>query len=224
MISHSLVKAGASEHRVSLTKGQAKREEVIKAAARLFGERGYHVTSMQDIADEVGLRKGSLYYHVTSKDDLLFQIVDNEVSASLEQLERICAKPISPAEKVREAVLSLVSAIGSDTQRITLFLQEIRTLRPEQLETITLKRKRYEVLFQDILEEGNAEGVFSVAQTKIASFGLLGMCNWIHTWYRQNGGFSTAEIGGLFADLFLWGCTGNTPKQAGGRKAKDEGS
>lgn len=215
--------ARTSKRRVALTKGEARREEVVKAAARLFREKGYHATSMQDIADLVGLRKGSLYYHVVSKEDLLFQIMDRGVSAALKDLEVICASDLLPTEKLRKAVHNLVGALADQTERVIVFLQEARSLGPEQVKSITIKRKRYEMLFRGILEEGNQQGLFQVSDTKLAAYGLLGMCNWIHRWYKESGPISPAQIGQAFSEIFLWGCLDPGFRRPRKRKQTKEG-
>jgi AcrR family transcriptional regulator len=213
-----LTRRGPPRRKKALTKGQARREEVIKAAARLFQEKGYHATSMQDIANEVGLRKGSLYYHVASKQDLLFQIMNLGIMGALKELEGICATDSSPTEKLRLAVQSLVSALAEQRERVVVFLQELRSLQPDQLKEIATKRKRYEALFQQILEEGTKEGVFRLPDTKIAAYGLLGMCNWIHQWYKAGGRLSPGEIGQMFTELFLQGCLVRCSDQPSGEE------
>jgi len=206
--------------RAGPTKGEVRREKVIGAAALLFREKGYHATSMQDIANEVGLRKGSLYYHVSSKEDLLFQIMDRGVSSALKELEDICARDLPPMEKLRQAVNSLVGALANQAERVSIFLQELRALPPDRVKIIANKRKRYELLFRGILEEGIRQGLFQVSDAKVATYGLLGMCNWIHRWYRDGGAMSPAQIGQTFSEIFLWGCLDAGPHKSRRRKTQ----
>lgn len=209
-----------SKKKRSLTKGEAKRQDVMCAAARLFRDKGYHATSMQDIADAVGLQKGSLYYHVANKEDLLFQVMDRAVSAALDDLEAICSRKLPASEKLRRAIHSLVEALALQGERVSVLLRELNSLPPVQVKVITSKRKRYEMLFREILDEGNHQGVFRIEDTKIASCALLGMCNWIHQWYEPAGKLSPTEIGHMFTHLFLRGCLDGTSRRHRRTKAE----
>lgn len=187
------------------SKAESKREAVIEAATRLFHEKGYHATTMKEVANQVGLRKASLYHYVGSKEDLVFQIMDRGVSTALRELEEVYASNISPIEKVRRVVQGLVAVIAQQAERVPIFSQELRTLRIEQVEIIAYKRRRYEELLQQILEDGSRQGVFRVTDSKMVSYALVGMCNWVRQWYKSGGRLSPGQVGQIFVDLALSG-------------------
>lgn len=191
--------------RAAPSRVEGKREEVIEAATRLFHEKGYHATTMEEVASQVGLRKASLYHYVGGKEDLVFQIMDRGVSTALKEMEEVYASNTSPVEKVRRVVQSLVEVVALQAERVPIFSQELRTLRIEQVEIIAYKRRRYEELLEQILEDGSRQGVFKVADSKIVGYALIGMCNWVRQWYKSGGRLSPGQIGQIFMDLALSG-------------------
>ncbi len=182
-----------------------KEHEIFDAAASLFTEKGFHATSMQDIADAVGIRKGSLYYHISGKEELLFQISHAAISAITEQLEDIATAPLSPSQKLRLAVENHVETLCDKLDLMSVFLKESHTLTAEQQAQIFTYRRRYEELMREILQQGIAAGEFRPLDVSATSNGLLGMLNWMIYWYRPDGRLAPDEIADVFADFALNG-------------------
>ncbi len=182
-----------------------KDDEIFDAAASLFKQKGFHATSMQDIADAVGMQKGSLYYHISSKEELLFRISHAAISAITEQLEEIAAAPLTPSAKLRAAIENHVTTLCERLDLMTVFLKESNTLTTEQQAQILAYRRRYEELFRGILNEGVESGEFRVVDVGAVSNALLGMLNWMHYWYRPDGRLTPDEIAEVFTDLALNG-------------------
>lgn len=184
---------------------RSRETEILDAAARLFKEKGFHATSMRDIADAVGMQKGSLYYHIASKEELLFRISHDAINAVIARLEAIAEAPLSPTEKLRQAIENHVLTLCERLDLLSVFLRESKTLTAEQQAQILERRKRYEELFESILEEGIAAGEFRAVDVPIVASGLLGMLNWMHQWYRPDGRLSPQQIAAIFVDLTLRG-------------------
>lgn len=182
-----------------------KDNEIFDAAASLFKRKGFHATSMQEIADAVGMRKGSLYYHISSKEELLFRISFEAIHAITEQLEEIVAAPLSPSEKLRVAIENHVETLCDKLDLISVFLRESSTLTAEQQAQILAYRRRYEDLFKGILREGIEAGEFRTVDISTVTNALLGMLNWMHQWYRPDGRLKPKAIAEIFADLALHG-------------------
>jgi TetR/AcrR family transcriptional regulator, cholesterol catabolism regulator len=181
-------------------------EEVYAAALRLFMEKGYHATSMQDIADAVGLYKGSLYHYIGSKDDLLVQVFERAMRTLLASVEATVADiGLAPLEQLRSIVMAHVAAVAENREALTVYLHEFRALAGESLTLVRAQRERYRELVAGVLERGVLSGELATADVDIATFGLLGMCNWVAQWYRPGGRLSQTEIGELLADLLLDG-------------------
>jgi TetR/AcrR family transcriptional regulator, cholesterol catabolism regulator len=181
-------------------------EEVYAAALRLFREKGYHATSMQDIAAAVGLYKGSLYHYIAGKEDLLVAVFERAMAGLLDQVERIATdESLRPSEQLRLVIGAHVQAVTSNVDALTVYLHEFRALAGEALEPVRQQRERYQLLLQRIIERGVRAGELATDDVGVATLGVLGMCNWIVQWYRPGGRLSATQIGERFADLVLDG-------------------
>ncbi len=181
-------------------------EQVYAAALRLFREKGYHATSMQDIAAAVGLYKGSLYHYIGGKEDLLVQVFERAMGGLLADVERIVADTsMRPSAQLRLVVQAHVEAVCDNLDALTVYLHEFRALAGETLANVRTQRERYRQLVSEIVERGVRLGEFGAPDVDIATLGLLGMCNWVAQWYRPTGRLSAGQIGAYFADLALQG-------------------
>jgi AcrR family transcriptional regulator len=181
-------------------------EQVYAAALRLFREKGYHATSMQDIAAAVGLYKGSLYHYIGGKEELLVRVFERAMGSLLGEVERIVADTsVRPSAQLRLVVQAHVEAVCENLDALTVYLHEFRALAGETLANVRAQRERYRQLVSEIVERGVRLGEFSTSDVDIATLGLLGMCNWVAQWYRPAGRLSARQIGGHFADLVLDG-------------------
>jgi TetR/AcrR family transcriptional regulator, cholesterol catabolism regulator len=192
--------------RNGLSDGAGRREEVYAAALHLFREKGYHATSMQDIAAAVGLYKGSLYHYIGGKDDLLVQVFERAMGTLVADVERIVADPsLGPSAQLRLIVQAHVTAVADNLDALTVYLHDFRALAGASLAQVQAQRDRYTQLVGEIVSRGVRLGEFQASDTGIATLGLIGMCNWVCQWYRPGGRLDASEIGGLFADLLLNG-------------------
>jgi AcrR family transcriptional regulator len=182
-----------------------KQTEIALAAVKLFEQKGYHATSVQDIADEVGLQKGSLYHYIHSKEDLLLQIAHQAITEFNQRLEHILTMNIPAREKLVQAVENHLTVSVSNLQTTTVLLREAFSLGEHQHQVIQELTDKYVDLWTQILEEGNASGEFCVKNPKIAALAILGSCNWVYRWYKPDGQMSAREVAEVFSDLFLHG-------------------
>jgi TetR/AcrR family transcriptional regulator, cholesterol catabolism regulator len=186
-------------------------EEVYAAALRLFREKGYHATSMQDIAAAVGLYKGSLYHYIDGKEELLARVFERGMGALLADVEGIAADTAcGPSTQLRLIVEAHVEAVANNLDALTVYLHEWRALAGESLVNVRAQRERYTRLVSDIVARGVQAGEFRVSDVRIATLGVLGMCNWLCQWYSPAGRLSAREIGARFADMILDGMRGAT--------------
>jgi AcrR family transcriptional regulator len=184
--------------------GKDKEREIVDAAVALFRDNGYHATSMQDIADAVGLQKGSLYHYLESKEDLLYRIALETISEYNRQLEAIVGSDLPGAEKLLRAVDAHVLMQSRDVGTVTL-LRDSGALRPDQREEIHGLTRRYAELVETIIADGIRSGEFRAVDVKMATFAILGACNWIHRWYAAGGRLHPGEISAAFGEFFLSG-------------------
>jgi AcrR family transcriptional regulator len=189
-----------------MTQRRSEREDqLLETASRLFREKGYHSTSMQDLADALGLQKGSLYYYIDSKEELLRRLLEQATSWLAAQVDEIYAADLPPAEKLRFALENHAVTMMEHLNLVSVYLQEYRNLPPGRLEEALVVRKHYEQVLMQIVQDGIASGEFRPVHVKMAVFGLLGMLNWTHEWFSHEGPFSSQEIATVLADLALYG-------------------
>jgi AcrR family transcriptional regulator len=183
-----------------------RRGEVVAAAARLFSERGYHGTSIQHLADALGLRKGSIYAHIGSKEDLLHAVVNDGADRFLERGEQALAMQALAVVRLRRLLVSHVETAIEHLDAATVFLNEWRYLSEEKRADVKAKRDRYEAIVRQIIQEGIDEGEFRPdANVRFAARLVLSAGNWTYAWFRPGGELGPTEIGERFADLLIRG-------------------
>lgn len=181
------------------------REQILEAAAQIFREKGFHAASMQDIAQAVNLQKGSLYHHVSSKQEMLVDILDLALDMLIESLIGVMEQSVSPEEKLRIAVETYLEDLTQRPDLAAVLLLEHRSLESEYRKRHIPRRDRFENLWLQIIEEGVEQGVFVTDSPGLAVKALLGVINWTIMWYRPDGALSATEIAQKSADLFLNG-------------------
>jgi AcrR family transcriptional regulator len=194
----------------------SKERQILDGARRVFRDKGYHAASMQEIAQAVGLQKGSLYYHISGKQELLFRIFDEAIGSMIRQLETIRTMPASPTERLRRAITAHTVAIGDHPDTLGIVLKETSVLSPSQRDRIDDQRRHYERLLESIVIEGIKAGQFREVDPRLITYALLGMTNWVHRWYNPKGRLSAEAIGAIFSDVLLHGIATETePANAG---------
>jgi AcrR family transcriptional regulator len=190
-----------------------RQQEILEAAARVFHEKGYESTSIQDIADAVGILKGSLYYYITSKEDLLFEILQSIHEQATITLERTQATPGDALQRIRAFVTFHVTFNAEHLVKIAVFFQDFRSLTPERRQVIVQARDLYDGYLRELIREGQREGVICPdVDPKLTAIAILGMMNWIYHWYHAGGETSPAELADAYADFVIAGlaCTAET--------------
>ncbi len=185
------------------------KEQILDAAAQIFRLKGYHATSMQDIAGAVNLQKASLYHHVSSKQEILLDLLDQALELLTEQINIVVEdETISPDEKLRQMMRSYLKALTDHVDLASVLLMEHRSLSPELHARHIPNRDRFEALWREVIEEGMQSGEFSSAETALTVRNLLGAMNWVITWFKPKGDLSIEEISDQTAALFLNGLRG----------------
>jgi AcrR family transcriptional regulator len=174
---------------------------------------------MQDIAEAVGLYKGSLYHYIVSKEDLLVKAFERALAELLVEVERVAAdSSLSASDQLRRIVQQHVMSVAGNLDALTVYLYDFRALAGESLTTVVAQRERYRQLVTEVITRGVERGEFTTADPTIATLGLLGMCNWVAQWYRPGGRLRPSDIGELFAELILHGLGVTASSQAPARR------
>lgn len=196
------------------------RDEILVAAAQIFSQKGFHATSMQDIAQAVRLQKASLYHHVSSKQEILVDVLNQALDLLIERMQAVMAQPLAPDEKLRQAMRVYLTTLMEHRDLAAVLLLEHRNLSPELHARHIPRRDRFEQLWRGLIQQGLDDGVFYCADPAMASRALLGVMNWTITWYRPGGACTPEEVAAQFSDLFLLGLLGRAPDaQDAGRLA-----
>lgn len=184
-----------------------KEDQLLEAATHLFKEKGYHSTSMQELAEALGMQKGSLYYYIDSKEELLRRLMERATSFMASQIDEIYAADLPPAEKLRWALENHAVTMMDHLDLVAVYLHEYRNLPPERMAEALAVRKHYERVLMQIVEDGIAAGEFRPVNVKMAVFGMLGMLNWTHQWFSPDGPYSSQEVASTLAGLAMQGLT-----------------
>ena len=189
-----------------------RRAELVDAAARLFSANGYHGTSMQLLGRALGLQRGSLYAHIGSKEELLFDVVDQGAERFLAMARRTASSGGPATGRLRSLLVGHVCTAAQHMDAATVFLNEWRYLSPGPRARIQAKRDLYEAVVRGIIADGVASGEFAPGvDAAMAGRLVLSAGNWVYTWYRPDGALSPAAIGEELSDLILDGLVKEGP-------------
>ncbi len=177
-----------------------REDEILAAAARIFREKGYHGTSVRDIADAVGLLKGSLYHYIRSKEELLARLFEGSLRDTITELDAIAERGGSPSERLRAMVRAYVLSVTANLDGVGIYLREWRSLPAPELARVRARRRAMRRRFEDIIGEGIRKKEFGVADPKIAALAIIGMCNWTYEWYRPRGRLTPTALADELAE------------------------
>jgi AcrR family transcriptional regulator len=188
-------------------------DDIVSAAAKIFRTKGYHAATVRDIADEVGIRKGSLYHHFASKEELLYLVVKEPIAQMYRTISEIAAADATAAEKLRRAISAHLEAFDRHYPHLFVYLRERESVKRRFREMIGFSPKEYERCWQQILREGIENGEFRPdLDIQVTSYGMLGMLNWSYKWYDPQGRLSVREVAEEFTTLALAGVAADQPR------------
>jgi AcrR family transcriptional regulator len=183
-----------------------RKSELTRQAARLFAEKGYHGTSIGDLAEAMGVQKGSLYAHIESKADLLWEVARDGAAAFHAALDAV-PDDLRATEKIRLALQAHLRVVAEQLDVATVFIREWRYLDGERREEFVAERRRYEDRFRALFREGRELGGLRTDLDDATSTLLaLSAANWAYTWLRP--GADTDELADRFYTLLLEGMRG----------------
>lgn len=186
---------------------KSKRDQIVAAAAKVFREKGYHQSTTEDIAAEVGMLKGSLYYYIQKKEDLLHAVVEKPVQEMVDNLRAIAASDAPVAEKIHLLIADHLRTFDQHYPHIFVYLQEItHTSGADQNRPFSHVGTEYRRLIEQILCDGVDKGELRRdLDPTLTSLAIVGMCNWMHRWYRPSGKVPAERVADTFASLILDG-------------------
>ena len=190
--------------------GDTVRNRVFEVAAEVFHRKGYDNTSMSEVATAAGLTKAGLYHHVTSKESLLYTVLDYGLDLTSSYVVKPLEEIADPLERLKKMIaLHLHLVLEERNLEVTGLLHECKTLSPSDRARINRRKKDYvrmtTDLIADVIKKYNVKDV----NPKLAAFALLGMLNWTYQWYKASGDIRRDEIVRGFQQMFLRGILGH---------------
>lgn len=181
------------------------RDDILEAAAQVFRQKGFHGASMANIAEAVNLQKASLYHHVSSKQEILFELLDRALELLLERISPIANQSIPADERLRQMTREYLQILAENTDLSSVLLFEHRSLESKQHARHVPNRDKFEALWRNVLAEGVRSKKFVCDDISLATRAILGIMNWTITWYRPNGSLSIKQIADQYSSLLLNG-------------------
>ena len=194
------------------------RQEILRTAARLFQQKGYDATSMNDVAAALKLSKGGLYHHFQSKDEILFEIMNHAMEITQERVLNPVREIADPDERLRALIRLHIEVVLSPRDReITVMLHENHPLPPTLRKRINGRKKEYIHFLEKLMaevqmkaqeksrKENPAYRASGRVSPRAAAFALLGMINWIYQWYKPEGELQAQNLIPQFTELIFGG-------------------
>lgn len=182
-----------------------RRSEICDTALLLFEEHGYAQTSMQQLADAMGLNKATLYHYVTTKTELLFEINRVITEIAVQEIEAILAANLTATEKLTRIIEITLVRIRDYRRHVVVFFQEQAYLTGRYKQRLDVQRSRFERAVEAILDEAFASGEFRTADRLAVKLSLYGVIDTAHIWYKPEGRLGPRQMAEYLADVLLSG-------------------
>jgi AcrR family transcriptional regulator len=180
-----------------------KHRLILEAAAKLFSERGYAATRIEDIIAELSASRRVIYEHFGGKSDILVAICEQAIRSTIELATRIARTPLDPVEKLRRLVREFTEIVIANRDYIAISTREPMFLPAASRARITRMQKKFDRILGTILADGVTRGVFAVADPAITALAIGGMIIWTHRWYRVGGRLSSDQVADAMAAAAL---------------------
>lgn len=190
---------------------QRRREQLLDAAGRIFREKGYNGANINDFAKAVGIDRTSLYYYMSGKEELFREIIQDATYSNVLMAETIRDSKDAPGEKIRKFITSLMTSYETHYPYMYAYIQEdmtqIAKKRSRWASDMKKLSKRFDKAVIAIVQEGLDDGSFKPngGTAPLIAFGIIGMCNWSHRWFKPSGKLGAEVVGNSFAALILDG-------------------
>lgn len=188
-----------------------RREEIAEAAVRVFNRLGFEKASLSAVAAELNIDRASLYYYISSKEELFDEVVRTVVERNTEIAVRIQNSDLAPRRKLRELIIALMNSYGSHYPLLYIYIREnlsrVSDTRSAWSQHMRNHNRATEDAMIAIIEQGYADGSFrNIGASRVVSYGILGMLGWTNRWFRPDQSeTSVEEVGKTFAEMVLGG-------------------
>jgi AcrR family transcriptional regulator len=181
------------------------RDDILEAAAQVFRQKGFHGASMANIAAAVNMQKASLYHHVSSKQEILFELLDRALELLLERISPIASLDLPAEGRLRLMIREYLQILAENTNLSAVLLFEHRSLEGRQHARHIPNRDKFENLWREVLRDGVRTRQFVCDDIPLTARAILGILNWTITWYQPNGPLTIQQIADHYTSLLLNG-------------------
>ena len=178
-------------------------QRILDVATELFYEKGYHATTMREVAAGVGIKAGSLYNHFPSKEELLFRIAEGVMQDLLAAGREAVAAAPAPRDRLRALVRAHVVYHAEQRFRAKVADDQLNALEPERRAAVVVVRDSYERLWRDVLDAGRDAHAWVVPDTPVVTFAITTMCTAVDVWYREHGRLTPNDVADVYEELVL---------------------
>ncbi len=186
----------------------SRKELILRRAAQLIRERGYLSTTLRELAKECGIKGGSIYHHFSSKQEILFQIMDQTMNNLINKLELIMSMEEDPVLKLKKAIGFHIEYHVVDSDETNVTDAELRHLEKINYNKIVVKRRLYEDIFLKILQQGVEQKMMHIEDMKLTCKAIIQLCTSVALWYKKGGPLSIEQVAEGYTDLICWGVLG----------------
>lgn len=182
-----------------------RRKHIIREAAILFDKMGYFSTSMNDIAEAVGLSKSTLYYYMTSKEEILYFIHEEFINHLITLHQSRLNTRMTCTQLLQEVMIDILEQISQFPGYVRAFFEHYRELNGDMKKDIEGKRDAYFRMIVDVVRQGETQGEFEANDPSLTTLAFFGMCNYAYQWYKPEGRWRAREIALYLWDIFMHG-------------------
>lgn len=186
-------------------RNSTRMQEILASAARIFYEKGYHATTIEDVARDVGMLKGSLYYYIDSKEDLLYELLKDVIMQGERRVAEAIASVKDPVRKLEKGLEAHIEHIIENQVRVGLFLHEFDNFEGRRWRRVHEVMRRYQKRFEEIIRAGQEKGDFVEGDPWLLVNAILGSGNWIYRWYPGGKHPGVDAVKKVFIPLILQG-------------------
>jgi AcrR family transcriptional regulator len=180
-----------------------KRERILEVAVDRFYAHGYENTTLDAVAERLGVTKPFIYSYFKSKSELLAEICQRAIRGSLDEMNTVLASDAGPVERLRRLGEVFTLTVLRSQKHIAIFAREEKNLAARDFKRISNLRREFDRKLNKLLQEGCDAGVFRVADRELAALAIGGIVSWTYAWYRSGRRLAPAEIAKRMSDLIL---------------------
>jgi AcrR family transcriptional regulator len=177
-----------------------KKASILSEAVKLFAEKGYHNTTLDEVAQRLGVTKAALYYYFDNKAHIIRVIMRKHID-SMSQAVKLVESELIPSEKLRDFVKLHIKNVTENIDATRILFEQLHALPPRTRQSIENKEREYDHALQAILLEGVEDGSFNIDDVNITSYAIIGLCNWTYHWYKPDGRLTSEQISDIVVNL-----------------------